>query len=72
MADLELFPRLLQRFADAMKAAQSGAESAWQYFQDLGAEASADNRKRLLRSLESEKRQARAGRVRARRESSRD
>jgi hypothetical protein len=48
------------------------AQSAWQHFQDLGAEASADNRERLLRSLQSEKREARARRIRARRESSRD
>jgi hypothetical protein len=48
------------------------AQSAWQQFQELGAEASADNRERLLRSLEHEKQEARARRARARQESSRD
>jgi hypothetical protein len=48
------------------------AQGAWQRFQELGAEVSVDNRERLLRSLEREKHQARARRLRARRESSHD
>lgn len=48
------------------------AQSAWQQFQDLGAELSSENRERLLRTLAREKQQARARRLKARRESSDD
>lgn len=48
------------------------AQGAWQRFQDLGAEASAENRELLLRTLEREKQQARSRRLRARRKSSHD
>jgi hypothetical protein len=43
------------------------AQSAWRRFQEAGAEISADNRERLLSSLEREKQLARAKRARSRR-----
>lgn len=43
------------------------AQSAWAEFQQLGGEISADNRARLLSSLEREKRLVRARRLRKRR-----
>jgi hypothetical protein len=46
-----------------------GAQSAWRRFQEAGAEISADNRERLLHSLEREKQLARAKRARSRRNS---
>jgi len=45
------------------------AQSAWRRFQEAGAEISADNRERLLHSLEREKQLARAKRARSRRNS---
>ena len=48
------------------------AQIKWQQFQNLGAEVSAENRERLLRSLEREKEKARARRLKTRRESSHD
>jgi hypothetical protein len=44
-----------------------GAQSAWADFQQIGAEISADNRKRLLSSLEREKQLVRAKRSQRRR-----
>src|ERR1700736_4424121 len=41
------------------------AQSAWRRFQDVSAEISADNRGRLLQSLEREKQRARTKRARA-------
>jgi hypothetical protein len=49
--------------SEAIKSAQS----AWRDFQEIGAEISADNRERLLSSLEREKQLARAKRTRSRR-----
>lgn len=50
---------------------QSGAfkdaQSAWRRFQEAGAEISADNRERLLQSLERQKQLTRAKRTRTRR-----
>ena len=46
-----------------------GAQSAWRRFQEAGAEISADNRERLLHSLEREKQLTRAKRARSRRNS---
>jgi hypothetical protein len=43
------------------------AQGAWRSFQEAAAEVSADNRERLLRSLEREKELARAKRTRSRR-----
>jgi hypothetical protein len=45
------------------------AQSAWRRFQEVGGEISADNRERLLHSLEREKQLARAKRARPRRSS---
>jgi hypothetical protein len=45
------------------------AQSAWADFQQIGAEISADNRERLLSSLEREKRLVRAKRSQQRRKS---
>ncbi|MGQ0836743.1 MAG: DUF6788 family protein [Gammaproteobacteria bacterium] len=46
-------------------AAIQGAQSAWRRFQEVGTELSADNRKRLLRTLEREKQLTRAKRARS-------
>jgi hypothetical protein len=48
-------------------AAIEEAQSAWQHFQQIGAEISATNRTRLLDSLEHEKQLARAKRAQPRR-----
>jgi hypothetical protein len=45
------------------------AQDAWHEFQQIGEEISADNRERLLRSLEREKQRVRAKRVRKSRKS---
>lgn len=46
-----------------------GAQSAWNDFQQIGAEISADNRERLLSSLERGKQRMRAKRAQQRRKS---
>jgi hypothetical protein len=46
-----------------------GAQEAWQEFQQIGTEISADNRERLLNSLEREKQLVRAKRSQRRRKS---
>jgi hypothetical protein len=46
-----------------------GAQEAWQEFQQIGTEISADNRERLLNSLEREKQSVRAKRSQRRRKS---
>jgi hypothetical protein len=46
-----------------------GAQEAWQEFQQIGAEISANNRERLLHSLEREKQLVRAKRSQQRRKS---